>query len=393
MSARKPPSPDHLAPLDGLRGLAIVLVVWFHVWQITWLAADVTILGTTFNFNWIAEDGFVGVDLFFFISGFCLFYPYARTLFDGKPLQGVRTFAYRRAIKILPSYVFAIAAMIALGWAKFDSPADAFTQIVRHLLFVHTFWPDSYGTINGVLWSLAIEVQFYVLFPLVCRAAMRRPWLTFAALFVLANAYRLAVAHEPNPGSLFDQLPGALDLFGCGMLAAYAFRLVAVRAPRLAARRPLWTAVAIAGFAAFYLLVQADFTARLLPNWPANWQIYGRPGLALAFVPIALGSLFAFPLWQRALANPVLVFLSAISYNLYLWHQPVARALLAAHVPPFVGSSEHLDPAWGLPYTLVSFAAAIVVAGLVTYVVERPLMQRRPFEPRTERTRVLVDAV
>jgi peptidoglycan/LPS O-acetylase OafA/YrhL len=380
----------HLAPLDGLRGIAIALVVWFHVWQITWLPANVAVLGNTFNFNWIAEDGFVGVDLFFFISGFCLFYPYVRSLFGGNPHQTLPTFAYRRAIKILPSYVFAIALMIGFGWAKFDSPADEVKQVALHLLFIHTFWDDSYGSINGVLWSLATEVQFYVVFPLVCWAALRKPWIAFAAMAVVANAYRLVVAHDPDVVHRMDQLPATIDLFGSGMLAAYLFALVSARAPQLARRRLPWTLVALTGFAAFYAILQSDFRARLLDGWPQNWHVYGRPEMALAFLAIGLGSLFAFPLWQRALANPALVFLSTISYNLYLWHQPVSRALLEAHLPPWVGASEHADPAWGLAYSLVSFAASIVVATLVTFLVERPLLARKPFAPRIEREPRLV---
>ena len=385
---------DHLAPLDGLRGIAIALVAWFHVWQITWLAADVNVFGTTFNFNWIAEDGFVGVDLFFFISGFCLFYPYALTLFDGKPRQRVRTFAYRRAIKILPSYVFAIVAMIALGWVKFDSAGDAVRQIGLHLLFIHTFFADSYGSINGVLWSLATEVQFYVIFPIVCWAAMRRPWWTFGALIAIANAYRLLTAHDFDVVHQIDQLPGTLDLFATGMLAAYLFRLVSTRAPKLARRRSLWTAVAVVGVVTFCATLQSAFAARLYADWPQKWELLGRPAMTVAFVLVTIGSLFAVPLWQRVLANPVLVFLSAISYNLYLWHQTIARELLAHRIPPFGGASEHADPAWGLPYTLVAFAAAVLVASAVTYGFERPLMRRRPFEPRVERaSAVLVDAV
>jgi peptidoglycan/LPS O-acetylase OafA/YrhL len=375
---------DHLAPLDGLRGLAIALVIWFHAWQITWLRADVPFFGQTLNFNWICEDGFVGVDLFFFISGFCLFYPYVRTIFDGKPEQRFRSYAYRRAIKILPSYVFVIACSIALGWATFESPADELKQILLHLLFIHTFWDGSYGSINGVLWSLATEVQFYVVFPLVCWAALRRPWLTFAGLALVANLYRLHVAHDFDVVHEMDQLPGVLDLFGAGMLCAYLFRLCAVRAPRLAARRLLWTALALAGAAAFVAILQNDFEARLLPGWPMNWHVYGRPAMGAAFLALALGSMFAFPLWQRVLANPVLVFLSVISYNLYLWHQPVARALLKAHVPRWTGASEHDDPVWGLAYSAVALTAGIVVATIVTFTIERPLLRWKVFEPRAE---------
>jgi peptidoglycan/LPS O-acetylase OafA/YrhL len=116
--------------------------------------------------------------------------------------------------------------------------------------------------------------------------------------------------------------------------------------------------------------------------------------MCVAFLAITLGSLFAFPLWQRALGNPVLVFLSTISYNLYLWHQPIARALLVAHVPPWIGASEHNDPVWGLRYSFVAVAAGLVVATAVTFGVERPLLRRRPFEPRVERSvSALADAM
>jgi peptidoglycan/LPS O-acetylase OafA/YrhL len=386
-------SEPHLAALDGLRGLAILLVVWFHVWEITWLRADVPFFGRTLNFNWIAEDGFAGVDLFFFISGFCLFLPYARTLFDGRPRQRLGVFAYRRFIKIVPSYVFAIALIIGFGWAKFDSAGDEFTAIARHLLFIHTFWDDSYGSINGVLWSLGTEVQFYVIFPLVCAAAMRKPLSTCAALALVALVYRVFVASDSDVVYRISRLPGTLDLFGSGMLCAYAYRRIATRAPQLAARRLVWTLVALAGFGAFAALLGGVFQARLFPGWPSAWLVYGRSGFAGAFFVATLGSLFAVPLWQRILGNRLLVFLASISYNLYLWHQPVANALLVARIPSWSAGEAHDDPVWGLRFTVVAIAAGVAVATLVTFAVERPLMRRRSFERRGERGTALVDAV
>ncbi len=115
---------DRLGPLDGLRGIAIALVVWFHLWQITWLRANVAPFHHALDFNAIPETGFFGVDLFFFISGFCLYYPYARATFEGKPARAVGEFLYRRALKILPAYLLAIAVLSSVG-AHFASASDA----------------------------------------------------------------------------------------------------------------------------------------------------------------------------------------------------------------------------------------------------------------------------
>jgi len=389
-AASAPPKPaerpsDHLAPLDGLRGIAIALVAWYHIWLITWLAADVHALGHRFNFNVFAETGFAGVDLFFFISGFVLFYPYAMTIFDGRPLQSVRTFAYRRMLKIMPSYYLSIALFIALGFAHFDSFADGVHQVVMHALFIHDWFDDTAGSINGVLWSLAVEVQFYVLFPAICWAFMRWPKRVFAAMFVVANVYRIGVWHHPDVGREIDRLPGVLDLFATGMLCAWAYRAIAVRAPKLASRRWLWTLVAAAGFAACYLTLWHSFVHRSDPEWETGWKVYMRPELDAAILPAALGSLFAFPAWQRALANPVLVFLSFISYNLYLWHQMLAFQALQKHVPDWAGSDPHSDPNWGLPFTIVAFSLGIAVAWLITVTVEQPLLHMRPFQLRSGR--------
>ena len=239
MSRTRSPRPDHLAALDGLRGVAIALVLWFHIWQITWLRADVGAWGATINFNAIPEAGFVGVDLFFFISGFCLFVPYARTMFEGRPKATLATFAYRRALKIVPSYYLSLALVAAFGWAHFTSPSDAVVQLVSHAAFVHVFNNATYGGINGVLWSLAVEVQFYAIFPIVAWCAMRRPLLACILLAATAAAYRTVVAQHDDARYALEQLPGTLDLFVAGIFAAVAHRFLAVRRPGLAARRPL----------------------------------------------------------------------------------------------------------------------------------------------------------
>jgi peptidoglycan/LPS O-acetylase OafA/YrhL len=374
-----------LGALDGLRGIAIALVLWFHVWQVTWLRADVPFTAGRLNLNFIPEPGFLGVDLFFFISGFCLFMPYADARLRGIAAPTLADFIYRRALKIVPSYVFAIFAMTALGLAHFGSFGEAAREIVLHLLFIHVWFPGSYGSINGVLWSLGVEVQFYVIFPVLAWCALRAPVATFAAMALVANAYRFGVRDAYDATHLINQLPGALDLFGAGMLAAYAHRTLALRAPLLANRRTLWTLVSLAGILLCYVICKGAFDARLLPNWPFRWLAVGRPLISLALPLVTLGALFAWPAWQRVFVNPVLVFLSLISYNLYLWHSAVAHVLLDAHVPRWRGADPHGDPAWSLEFTFVAFAASIGVAMVLTYGFERPLLRLRPFAPRSAR--------
>jgi peptidoglycan/LPS O-acetylase OafA/YrhL len=364
--------------LDGLRGIAMLLVLWFHVWQKGWVRADIPLFGHTLNFNWIAETGFIGVDLFFFVSGFCLFYPYARTLFDGRRLQTTAEYAWHRARKILPSYWVLLAALFAVGFARFDTPAETFRQVATHVAFIHTWFSDTYGTIDGVLWSLGVEVQFYVLFPLLCWAAMRMPWLTFAAMFAVALGYRAGAQALTGDhlGGFISQMPGVLDLFAAGMAAAYAYRWLATKTPALTKKTWLWTLVAPAALSLAALLTMNVYGQRSLPNWSDNWYVWGRTPLALVFFALTISSLFAARWWRATIANPAFVFISVISYNLYLWHVVVAESVRTN--PFFVWHDVmpiHATQSEQLHYELTTIALAIAVAVIPTYLIERPLLR------------------
>src|SRR3979411_1605332 len=102
-----------IATIDGLRGIAIAAVVWFHLWQISWTWAFVPY--TSISFQPLAETGFLGVALFFFSVGFLLMLPSAQAHLAGTPQPTLRHFFGRRFLKIVPSYVLAIAVMLALG--------------------------------------------------------------------------------------------------------------------------------------------------------------------------------------------------------------------------------------------------------------------------------------
>ncbi|HET7814036.1 MAG TPA: acyltransferase [Candidatus Baltobacteraceae bacterium] len=363
-----------LGVLDGLRGIAVLLVLWYHVWEITWLGAPLPSL------QFVPETGFAGVDLFFFISGFVIVYPFVKALAAGDVPPTWGSFAYRRALKIVPSYVLSIAIAIAVGYAAFASPGEAAADIGTHLLFIHTWFESTAGSINGVLWTLAVEVQFYAIFPLVWLAFRRVPYVTAAVMIAAALAFRswgASCCLHTHALLMYENLPSFLDTFAFGMLAAHLYVRYRERL-RSARDKSAATAIAFAGFALLAYLLHGLWDVRVLPDWPTAWETLHRTLIGVSFFMMGLGSLLAFGWWQRTLANPVLLFCAVISYNLYLYHQMVARLLLKWRIPPFTGPSEHYDPHWQAAYTWIAFAAAIAFATLVTYAFERPLLRVRP---------------
>lgn len=362
-----------LGVLDGLRGIAVLLVLWYHVWEISWLPAPVPWL------EWLPETGFIGVHLFFFLSGFVISYPFVRSAAGASRPPTWGHFAWRRFTKIVPSYVLSIAVAYAVGYAQAQPYASTIPDVLSHLLFVHTWFPQTYGTINGVLWTLAVEVEFYCIFPLVWWCFKRAPWATAAGMIAIAWLWRLGMFHCCAT-SLFENyeenLPGYLDIFAFGMIASllYVRYGARCRSSRFSLFAP---AIAVAGFCLLVVSLQSLYAYRTEPQWSSVWQIDKRPLFGMAFAAIAFGSLVGPRWWQIVLDNLPLRFLATISYNLYLYHQMIAREMLAHHWPPYTGKP-HYDPVWQIRYSELTFAVTIAQATLVTYLFERPLLKLEP---------------
>lgn len=368
---------QHIAIVDGLRGCAILLVMLFHFWQISWWAIPVPFSGGRFSLEFIQVAGGLGVELFFFLSAFCLSYPHAKAMLDQANLPDLAHYTYRRAIKILPSYFLAILLLLLLQPDLYPTSAERgyWTDVLMHLGFIHNLFPDTQYSINGVFWSLGVEIQFYMLFPLLAWLFRRRPWLAFAVLSAAAISYRMWTRTLPMGDFIHwnNQLPGFLDLFAAGMLSAYL--LVLLRQAPLGRLKIGMNLIAGLSIICVLLLFDALNQYRGTPNGYPIWQSYYRLALALLLITLTVASSFAHPLFRKLLANRVLIFLSLISYNLYLWHQVVARVLKehgwwAASTP-----NPTDDPTWRWSMFLISFALSILVATILTYAFERPLLQ------------------
>ncbi len=353
--------------LDGLRGLAIVLVFGYHTWLFSWYTPR-------WPFDVIARTGYLGVELFFLISGFCLFYPYARHALGDGPRQSLGDFAFRRFIKIVPSYFVALAVTAIVALPILRGPGALAVPLAQHALFVNNWFDDDFGTINSVFWSLGIEVQFYLVFPLLAIAFALRPVAAAAAMVGMALAYRFGLAgccidHE----TLVRQVPAYLDLFGLGMLAAYAV-VFARRVPWVERGRPVFTALALVAAVALFALLSSANAVQYEPLGRERWELAGRTLLGVAGATLIVASCLGARWWRALLANPILVFLSLLSYNLYLWHALIEIWLVRHNLPHSANTTAHDDAAWRPWFIAISIIASLAISAGLTYFVERPLL-------------------
>ena len=359
--------------VDGLRGIAILLVVFYHSWLFSWLTPELAVFGQSLPVDVFARDGYLGVDLFFAISGFVLFFPHAlRALGQPVRTETLPEFARRRFLKIVPSYAIALVATLFFS-IEYITHSALLTNFFTHALFVQNFFDDGYGIANSVFWSLAIEVQFYLVFPAVAWVFRRLPVPTALALFAIAFFYRHAIADCClGVQTIYRQLPAYLDLFGSGMLAAYGVVWVRVRGLRI----PSWAftiAAAICVVAAFKAMQSAD-SVQYAVLGQQRWDLAGRTLIALAAGGIIFCSCLADRIWRGVLANPITLFLGLVSYNVYLWHTLLMIWMWKHDFPHAATKDPHADPAWKIPYIAIGWTATLLVATAITYFVERPLL-------------------
>ncbi|GAC1397849.1 MAG: acyltransferase [Vulcanimicrobiaceae bacterium] len=359
--------------LDGLRGLAIFLVLTYHTWLFSWYTPDVRVAGIALPFDVVARTGYLGVELFFFISAFVLFFPIAERRERGARTS-LRTFAYRRLLKIAPSYAI---ALVATTWSIRSLHVDVALSpaLAEHAFFVQNFFNTNFGQANSVFWSLAIEVQFYCIFPAVARAFVRRPISVAAIMIACALAYRYGVAAcclQDEPVN--RQIPAFLDIFAAGMACAYAVAYVRARESLVARVRPLATVVAIAAACGAFVLLRSANDVTYDIGGRERWILAHRTIVALDLGVLVFASAFATERWKRIVVNPPLVALSVLSYNLYLWHTLVMIWLWKHHAIASATPNPQDDPQWKVAFIATGWTASLAIAAAVTYFVERPLL-------------------
>lgn len=329
--------------VEALRGISILAVLLYHL------------------FPKALPSGYLGVDLFLVVSGFLMASIYGDV--DGR---SIGDFLRRRAWRLLPAYaVVMVATLAAAGLVLFpyEFAAMKHSAVYSALLIPNIgFWlGDTYFQASQIrpllhLWSLGLEIQFYLLFPLLALAWRRARWLIPAMVLLSLAACLIMV--ELSPRTAFFLLPFRLWEFGLGFLAA---KVLASRRLRPWIDRVPWAGCV--GLLGVCVLMAAPDLSQNHPGWIALVTC----GAAVVFLAVGAPTAVMRSLPGRSLAG-----LGRYSYALYLVHYPVICLMFYR---PFEG--------WrGAAGSPLEIALALIVIAILTvalhHFVEQPARRGMP---------------
>lgn len=316
---------SHVEVLDGLRGLAIALVLLCHLQEyIKQLWPGNSAFGASGFMEKLVLNLWVGVDLFYVLSGFFIAVAVLRPAnFD--PLH----FAQRRVTRVIPAYYVALLMVLLLLERQTLASMQGWADLGLHLLMLHQLQSWSMYGIIGPAWTLGIEWSFYlVMLALAPLWRARSGWLLVLLFMVVSYVWRssVMVAVAPDQRSFWAvQIPGALDEFALGMLVAW-MQQRGVWA-RLRVRCP-WTGWALLLLGAVLAVACLVYYVSLLPVGYFSFPfavVFSRTWLAAGFALMLAGFIVLEP--SRVLRAVVrltgLGALGRISFSVYLYHVPV----------------------------------------------------------------------
>lgn len=299
-----------------MRGIAILAVIFYHSFfdefKYGWAENNLPLPLDIF-----LSSGWLGVNLFFVLSGFVLYLPYANAQRDMQASGGVKDFYRRRALRLLPLYTLLWIISLVFVSKLAIGESDFYIAAFAYLTCLFPFHPQYFEPPgNWVMWSLGVEVWFSVLFPALVFAVIRFGWrVVFPTVLVVALAVRLVghVFTPPPPGNILnfvsDSVIGRLDEFVYGMLAAHLY----------VQRRSLPAWCVYAG------LIAIGAATLMWAAWFRLWLPLPYTAFAVNLLDIGLFTLLMQLLlgWERlaSLASArVLQLAGMMCYSIYLWH-------------------------------------------------------------------------
>jgi peptidoglycan/LPS O-acetylase OafA/YrhL len=338
---------DHVPVLDGLRGIAVLLVLWSHSLVVTDRVRVLRILG------YVLQPGYFGVDIFFVLSGFLI----TRILLSNKIRnRPVGNFLIRRFLRIFPIYYLTLLVVEAFRPGRYVAWCAVYLSN-----FYFAFTHISVFRPLGHTWSLAVEEHFYLIWPLLVYAlSIRRSravalW-GFIPVAILSAIVILALrSHLPATKLIYMGTMCRASSLATGALFAFHENWLRENGQRA------WTAAVVLILPAMIILPLGEFI--LQPLIPLLKMV----GFSLLCGGVLAGviGLRDSQLWPaRLLRGAILTFVGRISYGLYLYHAPIFFALGIVKK--------------GRPSVMITALAWVLVFTVATasfYAVERPILR------------------
>ncbi len=373
MSERSAGADHSLPALTGLRGLAALWVLVYHAWvYVTPQAILLDVPGGTIRIHVFFSLGWAGVQLLFVLSGFLLTLPYARANAGLAPRPKLFKYLVKRISRVFPAYYTQLLILVVVTWWVSQTwlvdPSNLF-QYLSMLFVPPPIGMGSPSSINGVWWTLPIELSFYLLLPFLSRLADQRYKILLVVLSMLSMVcWRGYVLNVIEPATQLYvwvyQLPGSMDTFGLGMLGAVLHVQYSEQRECFAQYRK-WL---------LGLLCVTPFVFVFLGIWMAEkFDIYWSgacilflwtPVFGCAVLVVILNCAQNHRFINRLLGNRPIFYLGTVSYGLYLWHAPIGRWLLES---PLIASME----GYQFPrMALLMFCGSLLMASISWHLVE-----------------------
>jgi len=318
-----------ISEIDGLRFIAIGTVVLFHLCVNLQFKSPITYAmpGQGNILTAIARNGFHGVELFFIISGFILAYPFASHYILAKPKVRLKQYFLRRITRLEPPYMLCmILFFFSSVFFKGGTSAVQFPHLAASLGYLHNVIYGGESTINNVAWSLEIEIQFYLLVPLLSlifaigNKFLRRLFIIALCVLSVTNAW-LFIGPESR---LYLSIVRFLHFFLIGFLLADVFIVSWREKP---SRHWKWDLISLLGWPAlFYIWNSPELSTALITAGQ-------EPVLAAFFFP--LGAFFLYcavfrgTLSNRIMTNPWITTIGGMCYTIYLFHNQLIGLISA----------------------------------------------------------------
>jgi peptidoglycan/LPS O-acetylase OafA/YrhL len=345
--------------IDGLRCLAIGLVVLGHFHPpIHYESGHGALLNAIQS---AVDQGFVGVQIFFAISGFILGLPFAKQHFRIGKAVSLKTYFVRRLTRLEPPYLIHWALVVPTYVLMSHPLQDIVPSLLGGLTYTYGLVMGKPNPVNQVTWSLEVEVQFYVMAPLLTYVFLIRPKSVRRALLVVAIAIPsvLQAAFGPPSFRLGSSLPGQIQYFLVGFLVA-DFYLVSwpERSPQLW-RRYAWDLAAALALAGLLLTLNL---------------ILFSPVVVPTLIFIILAAAFRGCLANVLSRNIVIVTIGGMCYTIYLYHKRVESLLnrILIHTSLYDPTSLTHWFVW----MVVNLIIILAVCAVLFVLFEKPFMYR-----------------